>query len=165
MGEAEIHNNCQFLFQARAPASPPPSPPASRPRPTSRRTRGPADRGRGLRAAPGPLPRAGGGGASQAPRLVGRACYFFQRQPPGGCWIWRGVLFEILYWEPHTLNLFFFLIANLPSSLGSWQAGPRRPPFSPARHPRFLPSRPSPRAGLAGAAPSQAPVWFLPAAA
>lgn len=45
MGEAEIHKDCQFLFQPRAPASPPPSPPASRPQPTSRRTRGPADPG------------------------------------------------------------------------------------------------------------------------
>lgn len=48
-------------------------------------------------------------GASSAPRFVGRgSSLFFSSQPPGGCWIWRGVLFEILYWEPHTLKKNFF---------------------------------------------------------
>lgn len=83
MGEAEIHKDCQFLFQPRAPASPPPSPPASRPPPTSRRTRGPADPEVGVEAAPGPRPRAGGGGASQAPRSVGKRAIFSKVSLPG----------------------------------------------------------------------------------
>lgn len=78
MGEAEIHKDCQFLFQPRAPASPPPPRPRLRGRsqlpagPGGRPTRG---WGWGRHLAPG-LGPAGAGRARRPDRWDKRAIFF-----------------------------------------------------------------------------------------
>lgn len=98
-------------------------------------------------------------GASQAPRSVGKRAIFLKSASRGMLDLAGRALFEILYWEPHTLNNFFL---NCKPSQCTSAAG--KPPLSPACRPRLLPSRPFPRRAR-GSRPSQAPFWFLPAAA
>lgn len=78
-----------------------------------------------------------------------------------GCALWNTIL-----GTSHIKKEFFFFL-NCKSSRFTRQLESRPELVSPpALHPRSPPSRPlpPPGAGLAGAAPSRAPTWFLPAA-
>lgn len=101
--------------------------------------------------APPPPPGARTGAHRRSDPRAQRALYFYVQAGLGGSRTWRGVLFAILYREPHTLKKSLFLFtANLPGSLGSWGAGPlRRPPPATPRRPRPEPGAGSPGAGAA----------------
>ena len=154
-GGQRFSRTASFFSQRRAPAVPP----SVRSRPTSGRTPGPA--GQGAHLAHQPLAGVGWGEPGAQISGLSVLCFFLKSASPE-IWIWLGVLFEILYWEPHTLKKKKFFFNCKPShfarqleSRPEAASPPSRPPppFSsfppppPARS-RTRGSRPLPGAHL-----------------